>query len=260
MPHGPQGRLVHQVGKVRTHRAGGGLGDLSQVHIVAELDLAGVHLQGIQSALEVGPVHNNPPVKAAGAQQGLVQDLRAVGGRQAHDALGGLEAVDLVEQLVQGLLLLGVVAVAIVPGAAHRVDLVNEDDAGSHLGGLLEQVAHPAGAHAHEHLHKVGAGDGEEGHPRLPCHGLGKQGLAGAGGADQQRALGQLRADLGVLLGIVEKINDLPQGLLGLVLPGHILKGDAGLLFHIHLGLALAEAAHHALAAHALGDHPHEHE
>ena len=35
---------------------------------------------------------------------------------------------------------------------ADRVDLVNEDDAGRILFGLLEQVAHTAGADADEHL------------------------------------------------------------------------------------------------------------
>ena len=111
-----------------------------------------------------------------------------------------------------------------------------------------------AGAHAHKHLHKVGAGDGEEGHARLASHRLGQQGLAGARRAHQQGALGQLGADLRVLLGIVEDVDDLLQGLLGLVLAGHIPEGDAGLLLHIDLGVGLAhaaQAAHAALSADA---------
>ena len=167
-----------------------------------------MHLQGIQTPLEIGLVHNDPPVKPAGAQQCLIQDFRPVGSRQAHNALGGLKAVDLAEQLVQGLLLLGVAAVPAVPGAAHSIDFVNKDDARSHLGRLLEQVTNPAGAHAHEHLHKIRTGNGEEGHVGFARHSLGKQGLAGTGRAYQQRALGQLCADGGVLLGIVEEIDD----------------------------------------------------
>ena len=58
----------------------------------------------------------------------------------------------------------------------------------------------------------------------------------------------------------MEEVDDLFQRFLGLVLSGHILEGNAGLLLHIHLGLALAEAAHHAVAAHSLGQVPHEHE
>ena len=55
----------------------------------------------------------------------------------------------------------------------------------------------------------------------------------------------------------MQKIDDLLQGFLGFVLTGHILEGDAGLLFHVDLGLALAKAAHHAAlaAAHASGEH-----
>jgi hypothetical protein len=45
--------------------------------------------------------------------------------------------------------------------------------------GLSKQVPHARGAHADEHLHEVGAADGEEGHPRLARRGLGQQRLAG---------------------------------------------------------------------------------
>ena len=200
-------------------------------------------LEGGKTARQVGPVHGDPPVEPAGPQQGLVQHLGPVGGGQDDDALGGVEAVHLRQQLVEGLLPLVVAAEAGVAGLADGVDLVDEDDAGSHLGGLLEQVANPAGAHAHEHLHKSRAGDGEEGHVGLAGHSLGQQGLAGTGGAHQQGAPGELGADGSVLAGVVEEVDDLHQGLLGLVLAGHVGEGDAGLLLHIDLGIALAHAA-----------------
>ena len=47
----------------------------------------------------------------------------------------------------------------------------------------------------------------------------------------------------------MEEVDDLHQGLLGLVLPRHIREGDAGLLFHIDLGLGLTDAADAADAA-----------
>src|SRR6267143_396483 len=43
------------------------------------------------------------------------------------------------------------------------VDLVDENDARRVGFALLEQVAHPRGAHTHEHLHEVRAGHREEG-------------------------------------------------------------------------------------------------
>jgi hypothetical protein len=41
--------------------------------------------------------------------------------------------------------------------ATDGVDLVDEDDRGGVLLGLVEQVAHAARADAHEHLDEVGA-------------------------------------------------------------------------------------------------------
>ena len=260
LANGPEGCFIYQVSKIRAYGTGGSLGDLLQIHIFRQLDLPGVDLQGVQSALEVGTVHGDPAVETAGTEQCFVQNLGAVGGGQANDTLGGIEAVDLAQQLVQGLLLFGVVAVAVVPGAAHGVDLVDEDDAGGNLGGFLEEVTDAAGAQTHEHFHEVGTGDGEEGDIRLAGNGLGKQGLAGTGRTHQQRTLGQLGADLGVLAGIMQEIDDLLEGFLGLVLTCHIVKGHAGFLLHVDLGIALAYAAHHAVAADALGQHPHEQE
>ena len=261
-PHGPQGRLVDKVRQICAHAAGGGLSDLFQIHVLGQMDAAGVDLQGGQTARQIGAIHGDAPIETAGAQQGLIQHLRAVGGAQNDDALAGIEAVQLRQQLVQGLLPLVVAAAeaAAVTGFADGVDLVDEDDAGSHLGGLLEQVTDTGGAHAHEHLHKVRAGDGEEGDVGLAGHGLGQQSLAGTGRAHQQSALGQSCADGRVLLGVVEEVDDLLQRLLGLVLTGHVLEGDAGGLFHIHLGVGFAHAADAADAAVFGHDPHHQHE
>src|ERR1700761_2865687 len=54
--------------------------------------------------------------------------------------------------------------------ATDGVDLVHEDDAGTVLLGLLEQVAHARGADADEHLDEVRPGDREERHAGLAGH------------------------------------------------------------------------------------------
>ena len=73
--------------------------------------------------------------------------------------------------------------------AADRVDFVDEDDARRALLGLVEHVADAAGADADEHFDEIRTRDGEEGNARLTRDGAGEQRLAGAGRADQQRAL-----------------------------------------------------------------------
>ena len=147
--------------------------------------------------------------------------------------------------------------------AAHGVDLIDEDDGRSLLLGLLEQVTDAAGTHAHIHLHKIGAGDGQEGGVRLAGHGLGQQRLAGARRAHQQHALGNMRAQLGIALGIAQKLDDLLQLLLLLIGTGHVLERDLLAVRGDILDTGLAEAGHFivdgaaAQAAHT-GDQVHQ--
>ena len=96
----PESGLVDKVGKVGAHAAGGGQRYLLQIDVLGQLDVPGMDLKGGQTARQIGTVHGDAPVEAAGAQQGLVQHLRAVGGRQKDDALGGVKAVHLGQQLV----------------------------------------------------------------------------------------------------------------------------------------------------------------
>ena len=132
--------------------------------------------------------------------------------------------------------------------AAHRVDLVDEDDAGGGFLALLEHVAHTRGADADEHLDEVGAGNGEERNVGLAGDGARQQRLASAGRTDQQHALGDLAAETLELLRVLEELDDLLQLGLGLVDAGHVLEGDAALLLGEQLGARLAEA-HGAAAA-----------
>ena len=203
-------------------------------------------------ALEVGPVHDDPPVKTAGTEQCLVQDLGPVGGADDQDTLGGIETIHFRQELVEGLFPLFVAAAEpAVSAAADGVDLVNENDTGGVLGRLLEQIPDTGSADTDIKLDKIRAGQGKERHMGFAGYGLGQQGLACAGRAYQQGSLGELGADARVTLGIVEEVHDFLQGFLGLVLSGHILKGDAGILLDIFLGCRLAYIAHQAAAAHS---------
>src|SRR5204863_7718536 len=113
------------------------------------------------------------------------------------------------EQLVERLLALVVAAAqAGAAVAADRVDLVHEDDAGTVLLGLLEQVTHARGADADEHLDEVRAGDREERNAGLAGHGAGEQRLTGARWPVEQDALRDARAQRLELLGVLEELLD----------------------------------------------------
>ena len=200
-----------------------------------------MHLQDAETAVDVGPVDHHAPVEAAGAQQRRVQHVRAVGGGDEDHALVGLEAVHLDQELVERLLALVVAAAqAGAAMAADGVDLVDEDDAGSVLLALLEEVAHPARADADEHLHEVRSGDREERHVGLTRNRAREQGLAGAGRAHQQEALG-ISAELLELLRVLQVLDDLEQLVLRLFDAGDVLEGDLLARAREEPRLALAE-------------------
>ena len=72
--------------------------------------------------------------------------------------------------------------------------------AGASLRAWIEEIAHSRRADADEHLDELRAVDREERHARLAGHRAREQGLAGAGRADEQDALGQPPAEAAVVL------------------------------------------------------------
>ena len=182
-----------------------------------------------------------------------------------HDhAVVRAEAVHLhehrVERLVRAALGGHAARVALL---ADGVDLVDEDDAGGVLLALLEEVAHAARAHAHEHLLEVGAADRVEGHLRLAGDGLGEEGLARAGRPHEEDAARDARAELRELLRVLQELHDLRHVLLGLIDARDVLERHlAGALVLVHQPRArLAEGEHAArAAAHhlAVDEEPHE--
>ena len=203
------------------------------------------------TADHVGCIDRDLAVEAARAQQRRVEDVGTVGGRDQDDVGLDVEAVHLDQQLVEGLLALVVTAAETgATVAADGVDLVDEDD-GRGVGlGLLEQVPHPRRADTDEHLDEVRAGDRVERHAGLTGNRAGEQGLAGAGRAVEQDALGDLGADREELGRLGEELLDLEQLLDGLIHAGDVGEGDLGGVLVGQLGLALAEL--HDLGAAAL--------
>ena len=208
----------------------------------ADGNLLDVDAEDFFAAAHVGQSDHHAAVETAGAQQRGIEHVGAVGGGDEDDAVVRFEAVHLDEQLVQRLLALVVSAAeAGAAMAADGIDFVDEDDAGSVLLALLEEVADAACADADEHLNKVRTGDGEERHVGFAGHGAGQQGLAGSRRSDEQHALGNAAAELLELLRLAQVLDDLLQLFLGLVHAGHILEGDLLLLHREQARAALAE-------------------
>ena len=255
-PYGQQRRLVHEVFEIRAREAGGALGDGVEIHVVRKVLVPGMNLQDFLAPADIRQAHIDLAVKAARTQQGVIEDIGAVGGRHDDDALVVAEAVHLHQQLVEGLLALVMAAAeATASLTADGVDLVNEDDGGGGLLGLLKQVAHAACADADIQLHKIGAGDGQKLHARLARDGLGQQGLAGARRAHQQHTLGDARAHVGIGLGMLEEIDDLLQLRLLFVAARDVGKGLLVLLVAAEPGARLGELGNAAGPAARAGHH-----
>ena len=240
---GEEGGFVHEVGEVGAGEAGGAAGDVAEFDGGVELDFAGVDFEDGFASVEGGEVHYDLAVEAAGAEEGGVEDVGAVGGGDDDDAFLGVEAVHFDEQGVEGLLAFVVAAAnAGEAGAADGVNLVYEDDAGGVLFALLEHVADARGAYADEHFHEVGAGDGEEGDLGFAGDGAGDEGFAGAGWADEEYAFGDAAAEALELFGVAQEFDDFLDFFAGFVHAGDVLEGDfVGVARH-EAGAGFAEA------------------
>ena len=240
---GQQRRLVHQVGEVGAGETRRAAGNYRGIDVRPQRHSAHVNFQDFFAAGDVRVGHHDLAVETARAQQGRIQYIGAVGGRDQNDAFVGLEPVHFDEKLVQRLLAFVVAAAqAGAAMAADSVDLIDEDNAGRILLALFEHVADPARADADEHLDEVRAGNGEERHVGFAGDRTGQQRLAGSGRADQQHALRDLAAEALELLRIAQKLDNLLDFLFRLFDPGDVLESDAAGAFGQQAGARLAEA------------------
>ena len=208
----------------------------------------------------VGALDLDLHVEAAGAEDGRIDEVLAVGGADDDDVFEALDAVDLGQELGDdgGLDVGGDAGAA---GAEEGVHLVEEDDDGDVLGGLFlgldEDLANLALGLADVLVEELGALDVEEEALDLLAalfgdllgevvgDGLGDHGLAAAGRAVEEHALGRGELVLFVVVGVeVRQLDGVLDGL-DLVAEaadvvvadvGHFLEGEI-------LDLALREAS-----------------
>ena len=238
-----QSRFVHQIGQVRARKPGSAAGNDAQFHIVAERDLLGMNLEDRFASADIRQIDHHAAVKAAGTQQSGIEHIGTVGRGDENHAFVRFKAIHFDQQLVQRLLAFVVSAAqASAAVASDGVDFIDEDDAGSVLFALLEEVADAAGADADEHLNKVGTGDGEKRDIRFAGDRPRQQSLTSARRANQQNALRNASAELLELLRLTQEFDDLLQFFLGFLNARHVLEGDLLLLRGMQTRPRLAEA------------------
>src|SRR5690606_13059773 len=85
--------LIHQVFQIGARKARSALGQDAQIDVVGQGLIAGVDLQNLLTALDVGTVYDDLAVEAPRTQKGRVEHVGPVGGRHDDDAAVRFEAV-----------------------------------------------------------------------------------------------------------------------------------------------------------------------
>ncbi len=197
------------------------------IYLLRYFDRFQVHFENGFATFHIGFVDANLAIETTRAQQGAVEHIRPVGGRQHNDAAFTTKAIHLYQQLVEGAFAFVVAHDGVLTtGAANGVDLIDEYDTRCFFAGLFEQVANAAGAHPHKHFYKIATTQAEERHLGLAGHGFGEQGFAGARRANQQCSLGYLTTEIGVFFRVLEEVDDFHHFHLGFVEAGYIIERD----------------------------------
>eukprot|EP00967_Tisochrysis_lutea_P106579 scaffold163549_cov31-Tisochrysis_lutea.AAC.5 len=100
---GDDGRLIHQISQRGAGEADSSLREQVEVHAMRERFVARVHREDCTPPLDVGQIDWHAAVKAAGAEQGWVEQIGAVGCGEDDHPLIALKAVHLGEDLVKSL-------------------------------------------------------------------------------------------------------------------------------------------------------------
>ena len=246
-----QSRFIDQIHQISARKPRCAARHNFQINIWRKRNFANMDFENFLAAHHIGIGNNNLAIKTARTQQGWIEHVRAVGGRNQDNPLIGLKAVHFNEQLIECLFALIIAtAKARATMTTHSIDFVDKDNAGRILLGLFKHVAHAARANAHEHFNKVRTRNGEEGHIGFACNGARQQGLTCAGGADKQDAAWNTPTQTLELLRIAQKFYDLLQIILGFINASDIFKGHAAMRLGEHFGFRFAKA--HGFAARPL--------
>ena len=218
---------------------------VSSVDVGAELDLLDVHLAGSATRPGlVGPVDQDLAVEAAGAQQRRVEDLRAVGRGQQHDAArrGRSRRARRAAGSASAPSRRGRRPSAEAPRARPSA---SSSSMKMMQGAFLRACSNRSRTRAAPTPTNISTNseprDREERHAGLARDGRASSVLPVPGGPTSSMPLGSRRAEPAVALRVLQEGDDLLQLGLGLVDAGDVGEGDLGVLLDVDLGLALAD-------------------
>ena len=223
--NGLERRLAGQGGKIGADESVGLASQLIEVHVGVERHAAGVDAENLAAALLVGNADDDLAVEAAGAAKRLVDRFGPIGGGDDDQILPRLQPVQQAQQLGDEALfrLAGDLAAL----GSDRIDLVDEDDRRRGLGRMLEQLAKLLLALAIGRAHDLRAGDVEEFGVAFIGDGAREPGLAGAGRAMEQNALGRIDAEALEQFGMAKRqLDHLAQRVDRVAHPAEVVVGD----------------------------------
>ena len=219
-------------------------------------------VEDVAAALRVRHPDHDLAVEAARPPERLVDGVGAVGGADHDHVAAAFEPVEEREELGDDAAL-GLAR--LVAGGRDRVDLVDEDDRGRVLGGLLEHLAQAALALAVVAAHDFGPVDDGEVGVGLVGDCPRQQRLACAGRPVQQHALRRVDAEPREQLGVLERqLDHLADLVHGVAEAADVVVGDADrrlaalglLVFGQQLDLGLLRHLHDAARRRAGHDEP----
>jgi len=199
-------RFVQQVGEVGARVPNGELRQALEVDIRVKRAARGMDTQDLGAIGDGWQRHFDHAVEAAGPSYRGVEHVLAVGRGHPDDAVVGLHAIHLDEELIERDFLFARPVRPATP-AAKRVELVDEDDAGRLLAGALGQLAHAPGPDTDVHLVEVGSGGDDDRTSCLAGNGAGEQRLARSRRAHEQDAPRTTSAQRAITLGVGEVRN-----------------------------------------------------
>jgi hypothetical protein len=153
-----QSRFINQISQIRTSKSGATSRENHRIDVGRDGYLTHVHAKNLLSPANVRQRNNHLTIKAAGAEQRRIKNVRPVGCRNHDNAGNAFKAVHLDEQLVECLLPFIISAAKTCTTlTTDSINFINEDNARSLLLCLLEHIPNTRSSDTNKHLNKIGA-------------------------------------------------------------------------------------------------------